>query len=726
MSKSPSNSLSTLNGIDYGFQVRLDGQIIIYELGLLGEIIPSYYDGDLLRIERKSDTIYYIINEDLIRTVATNPQDSLYIDVSFHTTGSKFEEVRYLFCELQVNYLVVDQSPQEFGSIVLTPLGGTAPYTYLWDDQTTLNIRENLVSGIYNVTITDAVNDTFDLEIIVGLEIEWSNGNGVSLQDNIIVKDGEEGWGTGAVTINNLYGINVDLRAEVTNSEKIWAFGYRDVTKTQAVSYSDLDFGFYVDDGNNLYCWNNDQLINVGQVNIDDILVIEKNEFDVVFKKNQTIVHQSGYNTSKHYDGDIIIASSRIHIPAVIIKVPLPFVTISAEIDHIPCYLLAHGGIDITASLSNSSSNFAYNWVGPNGFTSTTEDITFLERGVYTVTATLLPAFPPMIPYGMSYTKSFIIGYDLDWTDHVNVTDNFNDLAKNVPQGGQSTLAWDAGAASVNTLEVNTNGFTSFTLQDDYKDYPFIFTQTTSPIFIFGLSENNIDQTDLSIDYGIKINKAFYCCSGYNIYRNMSFDIIENGVIQDYTTGPSAGVSIEGIKCDIGDVFTIQRFFNSIIYFKNNQIIHVSPQNNLYSKNLIVDVSIFQGDEDVSGSSPVLKYQIFDANTSFRGCPLPEGIAGYGILKKKLDAGFYTTAGGNLWFKYEEDYFVNGSNLNLKIYDSARNEIVGIPVGTILKTGTNYYKLNVADIAGMPAGKYYTLEITNEKSETYLLRFLLL
>ncbi|MCK9206015.1 MAG: gliding motility-associated C-terminal domain-containing protein [Salinivirgaceae bacterium] len=44
------------------------------------------------------------------------------------------------------------------GSVVVTPAGGTTPYTYLWDDATpgtTDSLVTNLAVGVYNVTVTD-------------------------------------------------------------------------------------------------------------------------------------------------------------------------------------------------------------------------------------------------------------------------------------------------------------------------------------------------------------------------------------------------------------------------------------------------------------------------------------------------------------------------------------------------------------------------------------------
>jgi len=48
------------------------------------------------------------------------------------------------------------------GEVTLTPTGGTGPYTYLWYDGSTANSIGSLSSGVYPVTITDAVNCTLD------------------------------------------------------------------------------------------------------------------------------------------------------------------------------------------------------------------------------------------------------------------------------------------------------------------------------------------------------------------------------------------------------------------------------------------------------------------------------------------------------------------------------------------------------------------------------------
>ncbi len=47
------------------------------------------------------------------------------------------------------------------GSISLTPSGGTAPYTYLWNNNAITQNLNSLISGVYTVTITDANSCTY-------------------------------------------------------------------------------------------------------------------------------------------------------------------------------------------------------------------------------------------------------------------------------------------------------------------------------------------------------------------------------------------------------------------------------------------------------------------------------------------------------------------------------------------------------------------------------------
>ncbi len=69
-----------------------------------------------------------------------------------------------------INYTTTDEScvPGNDGAINLTVIGGTSPYTYSWSPNVGGgNSAVNLSAGVYNVTVTDALNSTQSASIRV-------------------------------------------------------------------------------------------------------------------------------------------------------------------------------------------------------------------------------------------------------------------------------------------------------------------------------------------------------------------------------------------------------------------------------------------------------------------------------------------------------------------------------------------------------------------------------
>lgn len=96
------------------------------------------------------------------------------------------------------------------------------------------------------------------------------------------------------------------------------------------------------------------------------------------------------------------------------------------------------------------------------------------------------------------------------------------------------------------------------------------------------------------------------------------------------------------------------------------------------------------------------------------------------ILKKKLDAGFYTLVNGSLNFKFEEEYLNNGNELEFNIFDKNRvivlsNTSPGINVKVTYKD--NRCRLNLKALnPSLPQG-FYILEVKDKKGEISMLRF---
>jgi gliding motility-associated-like protein len=72
-------------------------------------------------------------------------------------------------CNLSAIATAVNKNCNASGSITVTPTNGQTPYLYKWSDlatTTTVNTRTGLAQGVYNVTITDALNCVFAIRNI--------------------------------------------------------------------------------------------------------------------------------------------------------------------------------------------------------------------------------------------------------------------------------------------------------------------------------------------------------------------------------------------------------------------------------------------------------------------------------------------------------------------------------------------------------------------------------
>ncbi len=95
----------------------------------------------------------------------------------------------------------------------------------------------------------------------------------------------------------------------------------------------------------------------------------------------------------------------------------------------------------------------------------------------------------------------------------------------------------------------------------------------------------------------------------------------------------------------------------------------------------------------------------------------------YGSVSKKLNADFYSAVDGYVFLKYDGDY--NSNTLQYSIYDETRavvisNNTPGVITPENVQYGDNRF---IIDVNSLTAGKFYTLEVTNEKNEKLKLKF---
>lgn len=273
------------------------------------------------------------------------------------------------------------------GSITLNPTGGTGPYTYVWapGGQTTSSITGQC-AGLYTVTITDAnsctqtlvlpvsnVNSTMSLSAtstnitcnsscdgtatvavsggVAPFTYLWSNGSTNDTITNLCpgtylvqVTDASGCVSTAAVIITQPPSLAVSF-AFITNES---CPGSCNGTITAIVSGGTLPYG---------YNWSNTQTTAAA-----------------------TNLCNGNYSVTVQDAAGCTITQNATITSPVVMTFSNPNVTNSS------CNTVADGAIDIT--VNGGTLPYTFQWNGPNSFTASTEDLTNILSGTYTVIVT--------------------------------------------------------------------------------------------------------------------------------------------------------------------------------------------------------------------------------------------------------------------------------------------------------------------------------------------------
>lgn len=595
-----------------------------------------------------------------------------------------------------ISTLIIEQNttqetPDTLGSIELTPISGTAPYYYFWDDGDQSQNRYGLESRLYSVTIVDTIMDSVSLVIPVDVKVQLAGSKGVTFNNRYLEKTAADGWGTGKMSFSNTVKGDGSVRVEVVNTNKEWAFGYRLSANAQAVYYDSLDYGFYVNSGNTLYTWNKStsSLTNVGTVASGDILSIEREGGLVIFKKNDNLISEVSVSVNNEYRLDFSMYSNQAKIKIYVINFlfwprPKPIIT------HLNCYESSTGAIDIFLS-GNINGITGFEWSTPGSpFTWVTQNISGLVPGAYTLT----------IFYGASaaLTRTYYVGYEVEWKNVFEATTTGNSITKTTANGYGTS-----GASSINVLRTNQSGWIEFQVPQHLNN------------FAVGFAGIDADQNPNSIEYGLVF---FYIpfpppFSTYNLFGVIESGVIVPNSVTSYNTNEAFKIdyypSANPVPGNYGTI-TYSRAHAAFLNWytippPNN---HVSTIINPPPGKFLLDIALSEQGKGIT-----------NVNTSF-GCPPP----GYAILDRKLNAGFYSTVKQHLWFQYNEEYS-NTSVLNAVVYGENQTVVHTMASQTITKVGANYYDLDLTTLSPvLNPNKFYVLEVTNSKNEKFLLRFL--
>lgn len=275
------------------------------------------------------------------------------------------------------------------GTATVTVDGGTPSYTYSWSNGAIDQSISNLTAGMYTVTVTDAngctttsayevtqptaitaavsvVNNTCFNGTAGSITVNASGGTG-SLSYSI----GGNNYQPGNV-FNNLPAGPYTVYVKDENGCIITS----DVTITQPTAIF-----ITISNVTNTCTGSNNGAISSNATGGTGILIYNWTGPNGFIKASKNISNLAAgvYNLTVT-DANGCIATALTTVAA------LPAVTTSAIVTDVTCYNTLTGAINLTPG--GGSGSFTFSWTGPNGFKASTEDISNLKAGTYSVTIT--------------------------------------------------------------------------------------------------------------------------------------------------------------------------------------------------------------------------------------------------------------------------------------------------------------------------------------------------
>ncbi|MFZ5553698.1 MAG: choice-of-anchor L domain-containing protein [Bacteroidota bacterium] len=347
------------------------------------------------------------------------------------------------------------------GEIILTVTGGTSPVTYLWNTGATTSSISNLTSGTYSCTVSDAsgcsvytgnlllTDDPGTLSVISVSTMNevCSNSTGII---NIEV-DGGTGpvsfsWNTGSIS-EDLFNLSAGIYS-CTISDSVGCSTSVNTVINNDPGTLQIDNMIVTDEN----CGD-----NTGAVNL--MISGQANPVSYSWSNGSTIQDISGLAAGNYSvtvtDNNGCVTLGNTTVNNLTNGFSLSLASLSNEV----CGA-GNGFIDV--SVSGGSTPYSYSW--SNG--ATTEDISSLSSGVYTLTVTDNAG---CIITSSSYTVTNNSGtLTIGFSSVLDEVCNANNGSVNIAaSGGTSpyTYSWSNGAATEDIFSLN-NGTYTVTITD--------------------------------------------------------------------------------------------------------------------------------------------------------------------------------------------------------------------------------------------------------------------
>ena len=385
------------------------------------------------------------------------------------------------------------------GSIDLTTIGGTSPYSFSWNNGMSTENISSLNAGTYSVSITDSLGCTHSESLVLNEPSDLT----LSLSsDNNSCYNSCDGM------------INTQIAGGVAPYDYLWNDG------TSLDSITNVCSGNYnviVTDANgctisdsNIVTQPTEIIINTDS--IIEVSVYDGNDGEIYITAsggmNNYSYSWSGPNGYTSNSEDINGISSGIYwitvsdstscwvSDSVFVDQPSSLTITLDTITNLLCFEECNGQIMITAD--GGDSVYTYLWTGPNGFTSTNEDLDSLCAGTYELTLT---------DSINSISASFTVTQPslLQIITNADTALCYGGLAQATAYsyGGQYpyTTTWGVGSSSISTNlnagihyvnVIDANGCSATDSVLIVQNDSMSITTTPSPITCFGLTDGSV------------------------------------------------------------------------------------------------------------------------------------------------------------------------------------------------------------------------------------------
>ncbi len=442
-----------------------------------------------------------------------------------------------------------DENCQNGQGFVDIEVIGTGPFTYVWSDGQTTQDAINLASGMHTVTITDGVGCELQASYTV------NNANSTNLAGSAIITDALCSLSNGTIDLTVSGGISpytfswnsggnaedpTNLAAgtyEVTITDALNCTVTETYTVNQQSSSLAIDQIFV----GNEFCGQSDGLIFVeaSGTGVDfflDGVYSVTNFFDFLAAGSYLVTVTDAYgcslNSTVLVNNDALFTVSHVQVNETCGQ--------------------ADGAIDLTVSSEFPGSNYTYSW--SNG--ATTEDISGLSVGTYTVTVTddnwFCTADYSVTIVNDSSSSIAITGAITD--DHCGVGQGAID--QTVVSGSGLTYNWSNGATTQDISGLNAGTYTCTVTASGIGGCSETFTytvggQTNVMALSFSTTHEVCGDSQGAIDLTVTDGSGSYDYSWDN--GQTTEDI--SGITEGYYT---VTVVDQGDNCAISQLVTVQ------------------------------------------------------------------------------------------------------------------------------------------------------------------------